>query len=144
MRAHLIFPRWKFHDRYGIKILLFDCRENKRNFSTRVSTEFFGIPFVKVVEEKGATRSKFQEVACRWFHMGKSDGSINRGKGMVAILKGGYTTNVSVIGEVGRYFYRSSKSGTRKSVVDYQGQEDPPTLWPKNFFHPRLIRLDPR
>lgn len=42
---------------------------------------------------------------------------------MVAILKGGYTTNVSVIGEVGRYFYRSSNSGTRKSVVDYEGQE---------------------
>lgn len=83
-------------------------------------SEFFGIPFVKVVEGKGLLRVNFRGQP---LGVGKSDGSINRGKGMVAILKGGYTTNVSVIGEVGRYFYRSSNSGTRKSVVDYEGQE---------------------
>lgn len=94
-----------------------------------IFAEFFGIPFVKV-----ATSSKF---LLRWFRVGKSDGSINRGEG---ILKGGYTTTkVSVIGEAGRCFYRSSKSGARKSVVDYGG-----ILWLKNFFHPRLIRVDPR
>lgn len=67
MQAHLIFPDETFTID-TIKILLFDCRENGRSFSTRVFTVFFRILrnfLCKSSRGKGATTSKFQGVASR-------------------------------------------------------------------------------
>lgn len=77
----------------------------------------------------------------------RSNGSISRGERAVPPLGIGLMVyderNRDVTGEGGRYFYRPSKVGTRKSAGDYQGQDFSfPDARPGGEVHPSTLRVD--